>query len=118
MFEKLTFDWQLVGKSKMCSGNEYRVSVSHDGLKATFPYHTNYLDEKNNKEFLSCVFDDSFAYENTEDILDFKEEFGYEDNKKCREVYNACKDTFEKLHALFFDDEFEELYNEIMEGDV
>ena len=118
MFDKLTFDWRLVGKSPICSGNEYRVTVSYNGLKSTFPYHTNYRDEKNNKEFLSCVFDDAVDYENAEDILDFKDEFGYEDSKECRRAYNGCKENYEKLHTLFFDDELEELYNEIMGGDV
>lgn len=115
MFDNLTFNWRLVGKSQMCSGNEYKVSVEHNGLKATFPYHTNYRDEKDNREFLSCVFDDAFAYENSRDILDFKDEFGYEDSKQCREVYDACKGISEKLHRLFSDEEFDELYNEILE---
>jgi hypothetical protein len=117
MFDKLTFEWKLVGKSKMCSGNEYKVTLTYGDKSYTFPFHTNYLDEKNDKEFLSCLFEDAFAYENSLDILDFKDEFGYEDNKECRRVYLACRDTSKRLHDLFNYQEFDDLYNEITFGE-
>jgi len=117
MFNELSFEWELVGKSQKCSGNEYKVTITYGDKSYTFPFHTNYRDEKNDREFLNCLFDDALAYEYNLDILDFKDEFGYEDNKECRKVYNACRDISKRLHYIFNNQEFNDLYNEITFGE-
>lgn len=117
MFDELSFEWKLVGKSKMCSGNEYKVTLTYMDKSYTFPFHTNYRDIKDDRRFLRCLFDDALSYENSADILDFKDELGYEDDKECRRVYNACRDISTKLHDLFDDEEFDDLYNEINYGE-
>ena len=116
IFSQIDITWERVGKSSMCSGYEYKVTVFYKGNSEEFTYHTNYHDDKDNRELLYCLISDACAYEDNTDILDFKDEFGYDDNKKCREAYNGCKETYEKLHRLFDDETYDVLYDEIMVG--
>lgn len=51
-------------------------------------------------EVLYCVLRDALAVENCRDILDFMEEFGYEDKKACRKAYNGCLHEREQLNNL------------------
>ena len=116
IFDKIKFEWNLVGKSRVCSGNEYKVSVTYNGKTKVFPFNTNYLDEQNDREMLYCTISDACAYEDAQDILDFKDEFGYESSKECRLVYNGCKKAYEDIHSLFTDDEYDILYDEVIIG--
>lgn len=67
---------------------------------------------------MECLLLDASSFENTTDILDFAEEFGYDsylDIAKIRKIYKACERTYNRLHKIFTDAEIEELEKEIAE---
>ena len=58
-----------------------------------------------------CILMDAYSYEECRDVETFCRTFDYEDVNQGRKVYNACRDTYEIIHALLTEEEIEELYN-------
>lgn len=100
---------------------QYRIEIENDGKKARFTYHDSVHNYERKKELdynivLECLILDARAYSETEDILDFCMEFGYEkDMKRCRQAYKGCEETYYKLKTLFTENELRELEKEIEE---
>lgn len=61
---------------------------------------TRIKTEEQFAEVLYCVLRDALAVEDCRDILEFMDEFGYEDKKACRKAYNACLHEREQLNNL------------------
>lgn len=101
--------------------HQYRIEIEHNGKKARFTYHDSVYNYEHKKELdynnaLYCLILDSRAYSETEDILDFCFQFGYEkDEKRCRQAYKGCEENHHKLTSLFTDKEIEELEKELQE---
>lgn len=100
---------------------QYRVEIENNGKKARFTYHDSVYNYEHKKaidynDVLYCIISDARAYSETEDILDFYVEFGYEKNiDGCREAYKGCEDNYHKLNLLFTDEEINELEKELEE---
>lgn len=96
---------------------QYRIEIEKNGKKARFTYHDSvYKKELDYDNVLYCLILDARAYSETEDILDFCMEFGYEkDMKRCREAYKGCEEIYYKLNTLFTETELEELEAELEE---
>ena len=99
--------FKTVIDSPFCKGKcyQYRIEIEHNGKKARFTYHDSVYNYQRNKKLdyndvLYSVISDARAYSETEDILDFCMEFGYEKDIKA---YKGCEDTYYKLTSLFTD---------------
>ena len=69
-------------------------------------------------EVLNAVVMDAGAYDNSRNLDDFLNEFGYEVNEpsdrvKFEKVYNACRKQAENARRVFGDDEFNTLLCEV-----
>ncbi len=90
--------------------NQFRVSLSKDGKRASFLYHGSHQDWQNQKTELSekdllnalyCFVSDAESGE--EPFEDFCANFGYdEDSRTAERIYKACKKSAEKLQRLNF----------------
>lgn len=87
---------------KLAYGGE-RISVDRmNYLKATIP---NNPDLKN---VLYCLVSDAQSVDGVESFEEWASELGYDtDSRKAERAYNACKDTFLKMHQMF---DLEQLY--------
>jgi len=88
----------------------HKVTVTTEKSSTTFDFYCN--EKKLKAQDLRCAFEcflsDGIAYKNSEDILDFANEFGYttttrEDRTRLRNVYNACKESWEKWVDFYID---------------
>lgn len=105
--------------SRFCKGKcyQYRIEIEHNGKKARFTYNDSVYNYERKKDLdyddvLYCLMLDARAYSETEDILDFCFQFGYEKDTK---VYKGCEENYYKLNSLFTDKEIEELEKELQE---
>lgn len=98
---------KYVGKSHMCSGNEYKVVLSHKGKWVSFHYHDNFKNKSNIKDILYCLWLDATCYEESSDYCVFARMFGYDDMNEAKRIYNACKKQSERLHKLFSAEEID-----------
>lgn len=94
--------------------NHWRVTLKCNNRKMTV-YFSGGSAVTNIKlaDVLDSVASDSAAFDNAQDILDFADEFGYEDRKEARKVYNACGETAEKLKMLLGDAAYKQLLWEV-----
>lgn len=104
-----------VGESHMCSGNKYRVRMSYNGRIISFYFHDNYKNDSGKKDYLYSLLLDMDAYENSGDVWEFMNEFGYKEFSYAKKIYNACKRNADKVHKLFSEREIDEL-RELLEG--
>ena len=86
------------------------VTVSTDKKSIQFDFYCNdrRLCKKDLIEAFEYFLRDGIAYKNSEDILDFAEEFGYEthtreDRQRLRKTYNGCKESWEKWQGFYID---------------
>lgn len=105
LYDGIQIKATLVGKSQMTSGNEYKIMLEHNGTFAISPYHTNAKDIIDKQDIVECLLLDSEAYENTNDVTDFADTFGYADYNKAKKAYQECKKQSERLRKLFDDNE-------------
>ena len=116
MLEKIKCKKTLIGKSQMCSGNAYRITLTHNGKKCSFIFNDNYLNESNKNNFVYCLLSDSGCYESSKNYDDFCNMFGYDNNSiKALNIYKACKKQNEKVKRLFNDKEIQQLNDELYE---
>lgn len=86
--------------------------------KFTYQCNPDYTTP-NIKDVMDSLLLDASSYDDSTDIYDFCNEYGYdiyENESKCYDVYNACKRTSEALHRMFTDDELEDIFNELEES--
>ena len=116
MLNKIKFSYKVAEKQEgLFTPNHilYKCKIKYMGLSYTFKYQCNAsYCEPNLNDCLDSLLLDASAYEESRDIIDFCNEFGYEDIKGIK-VYKACKKTYNAIHRLFTDEEIEKLYDEI-----
>jgi hypothetical protein len=105
-------------KDGHCGGRNahYRVYVSSNGERTAFDFFQSIANPvmKNERDILfafQCFVSDAinghFSYEV------FCSEFGYDENRESKRIYNACKLSAKKLEK--FDVDNYDLYNEMQE---
>lgn len=93
----------------------FKCKIKVDGLQYSFKYQCNTAySEPNLDDCLYAITSDAMCYENSRDVVDFCNEFGYEDIKGIK-AYKACKKTYKALHRLFTDDELDEIMEYLTE---
>lgn len=116
MLEKIKCKKALIGKSQMCSGNAYRITLTYNGKKCSFTFNDNYLNKSTIEDFIYCLLSDSDCYESSKNFDDFCNMFGYDNNSiKALNIYKACKKQNDKVKRLFTIEEVNFLYSELDE---
>lgn len=93
----------------------FKCKIKVDGCQFTFNYQCN--TAHNTPNLLDCMYaiiSDMDCYDACRDVVDFCNEFGYDDAKGIK-AYKACKKTSKALHRLFTDEELAEIGDELME---
>ena len=116
IIEKIRTTKSYKGKSEMTSGNAYTVRVYYNGKYCQMVFHDNIYNKSDKNDFIYCLLMDADAYNNSRDLDDFADEFGYENIHECTAAYKACKAQAEKVKRLFTEQEVEELRNELEEA--
>lgn len=98
-----------VGKSKMTSGNKYKIYLCYKGHRCVFEFNDNFKNESKKQDFIRCMLLDAQAYEYARDVYDFAEEFGYgyENLAEARKAYRACEMQSIRVHRLFNEQEID-----------
>lgn len=91
----------------------YNCKIKYNNLTLTAPYQTA-LGRPLKEEFIQCLILDAESYEANTDYIQFCKEFGYDDIKEGKKVYNACKRESERIHKLFTDEEIAEINKELV----
>lgn len=96
--------WESDNQSRLFTKDHTKFSVSLKVGETTrvFQYqcNTRYTEPKLN-DIMDCLLSDYYAYLNARDVQDFMNEFGYEDEKQAKRIYEACGKQKEKLDDLF-----------------
>ena len=87
----------------------YEVCLSYRGKTLITDYQCNNRTKPTKENVLSCLLSDTMSYDDYTDIDDFQSSFGYEKVSECLKVYNGCKESSKRMHALFTEKELEEL---------
>ena len=92
--------------------NKYKVTISNQDQKynTTFTdslYNTYNNTKSSNFEILYCIISDAISYYYSRTLEDFIDEFGYEDEKQAKRIYDGCRRSYEGLSNLFGEDSIE-----------
>lgn len=121
IFNKIKFSFEVSeNQEDLFTHNhtKFHVEIEYNENKMIFDFQCNTeFEQPEIKSVLFSVFSDAYAYENNPDILDFKDEMGYTDNKICRKFYELCKKESESLHRMFTNEEIELLSNYFNENE-
>lgn len=101
LLSMIKFSRTFVRKSKMCSGNEYKIFISYNGHWAWFTFHDNFMNKSTLRDWLYCLVLDMNAYDFNADEYELARAYGYDDIEQARKVYKACRKTSEKMHKIF-----------------
>ena len=119
MLNKIKFNYKVANSQDNLftpRHTKFKCKIKYMGLQYTFNYQCNTSAMYPNlRDCLECVIGDMMAYDNAQDVIDFCNEFGYEDIKGVK-IYKACKKVSKALHRLFTDAEIDAIMDEI-EGD-
>lgn len=116
ILDKIKTTKSRLGKSKMTSGDKFKVKISYNGKSCYMTFHDNFKNKSDKKDFICSLLLDSNAYEyDTRDLYDFMANFGYTDEKQARKIYNACKRQAQKVNYLFTKQEQEKLQELLMD---
>lgn len=117
IIDKVNVKRARLGKSKMTSGDAYRITLSYNGKKVWFVFNDNYLNNSSKKDLLECLMLDASAYENCKNLDDFIREFGYSQQRaNGLKAYNGCKKQSDRLQKLFTLNEQQQLQEELEES--
>ena len=105
---------------------KYYIRLSYKGNDYKFTYHDSVHACENNtplnkKDVMYCVLSDMGCYESSRDMEDFIYSFGYDNGNNLKlykegiKAFEGCKKTSEKLHAIFTDNELEQLQEEFQD---
>ena len=119
MLNKIKFNYKVADSQDNLftpRHTKFKCKIKYEGLQYTFDYQCNTSSMYPNlRDCIECIIGDMMAYDGAVDVIDFCNEFGYEDINGVK-VYKACKKVSKALHRLFTDAELEAIMNEI-EGD-
>ena len=86
-------------------------------FKFTYQCNPNHTTP-NIEDVMRCLLLDAHAYGDNLTLQNFADEFGYEFEDgilTVQNMFDACKKTYEALHAMFSDAELEKLEKEVEE---
>lgn len=115
MLNKIKFSYKIAdSQDNLFTPNHtrFKCKIKYMGLQYTFDYqcNTDYM-YPTLEDCMSCILGDMMAYDDARDVIDFCNEFGYEDLQGLK-TYKACKKVSKALHRLFTEDELTELFEE------
>lgn len=116
MLNKIKFSYKVAdSQDNLFTPNhtKFKCKIKVNGVQWTFDYqcNTNYM-YPTLRDCLECVMGDAQAYECAHDVIDFCNEFGYED-KQGLKAYKGCKKAYKALHRLFTEEELDCLWSEL-----
>lgn len=118
MLNKIKFSYREADKQEgLFTSNHtlFKCKIKVDGLQFTFLYQCNIAyNEPNLLDCMYAIISDMDCYDACRDVVDFCNEFGYDDAKGIK-AYKACKKTSKALHRLFTDEELAIISDELME---
>ena len=103
---EITLIGKYVGKAtpwdKTLIKHEHIISVGIDDKHIEFSFYGNNceLDEDELREAFYCFLSDGISYDDSRDIDDFQDSFGYTRVSECLKAYNGCKEAYEKWREL------------------
>lgn len=108
----LTSKKTYLDKSTLTSGDRYLITLRNikTGVYVKFQFNDNYLNDSNINDFVYCLIQDCYAYENARNLEDFVNNFGYDSIYDIRAIkaYKGCEKQAERLHKLLTAEEIEE----------
>ena len=116
MLEQINVKKAYLNKSEMTSGNKYRVTINYKGKTIWFVFHDNIYNKSGKIDFISCLLQDAWGYDDNRDIYEFAENFGYDyyaDLPKVKKAYYGCKRQYQRVNKLFTEAEQELLQTEL-----
>jgi hypothetical protein len=98
--------------------NCYTIMLSYNGEDWEVPFYTGlgWTREPEVKDVVHSLLLDASSYESSRDFTDFCEQFGleaetedyetgeYTENPEAKRIYEACKETAERIKTFFGDD--------------
>ena len=122
ILDKIDFGYDVSTNQDKCWTRYHRCyecDISRLGVYWTgIEYQCNIESVPTKEYVLESLLCDMDAYESSVDLADFLFEFGYcgniENLRKGIKAYDACKRTTNMMHAMFSNEELEEL-REILE---
>lgn len=96
----------------------FDCTIEYNGNKYDFNYQCNTTHcEPSLVDCLDCLFLDASAYDDSKDIYEFAEAFGYDiEDEETERAYNDCKKTSEALDYMFTNEEYSKIQDEICEA--
>lgn len=93
---------------------KYTVTLEHEGNTAEFDYYgpavSTGAEDPAEYQTVEAIMSDAIVFMTHDDMLDFADTFGYDDNDTIRRVWSDCEDTADKLHSIgLSDDDIHEL---------
>lgn len=118
MLNKIKFSYKVADKQvELFTPNHtlFKCKIKVDGCQFTFYYQCNtaYITP-NLLDCMYAIISDMDCFDTSRDVVDFCNEFGYDDAKGIK-AYKSCKKTSKALHRLFTDEELAEIGDELME---
>ena len=118
MLNKIKFSYRMADKQEgliTLSHTLFKCKIKVDGLQYTFDYQCNTAyKEPNLMDCMYAIISDMDAYDISRDVVDFCNEYGYEDIKGIK-AYKACKKRSKALHRLFTDEELAQIGDKLTE---
>lgn len=96
-----------VAKSRMTSGNCYRITITRNKKQIRFYFHDNFKNQSDISDWLQAIVLDNDFYEEVRGCECFTKDYEYDGKNHAKELYYACKHNSEKLHKLFTNDEID-----------
>ena len=114
ILKNIKYKKSYVCKSKMCAGNQYRITLKYNNKIVWFYFHDNIYNNSNLKDFVWCLLlDAQIYYNNQNNYNNFCWELGFDPyDTKNKKIYKACQKQFERLNKLFNKDEVAQLEKE------
>lgn len=121
--KKRDYPKKWYGEGRAHNVNVFRIHLRKDGTEIGFTFYDSIINWQRNvtkmdadalKNALECILSDATYGNGT--FSDYCSELGfdeYEDGNKVRRIYNACRDTFNKLLTIMSEDDIYEILEKV-----
>lgn len=89
-----------------------KIEYKNESLYCTYQCNPNY-NAPSKKDILQCVLMDASAFNYSQNIADFANEYGYTKISECLEVFEACKGAYNYINNTIGADKIGELIDYI-----
>ena len=104
ILEKIKTTKTRLGKSEMTFGDKFKIKITYNGKSCDMTFHDNFENKSDKNDFIYSMLLDADV-----NLADFMANYGYENEKKAKAIYNACRIQARKVNKLFTEEEQEEL---------